>query len=342
MKKRILILLAVILCAFGMMAQQRYFSIEVRQPAKQQLPAGSPHVDNLLLVNNAVIQPAAFGHQNKENDMPAGTSEVDLSDAVRLCMFGLQNRFEEDESFADLALVIESQNTGGSFYRRKNLTSAKADSLMDIYGSDALLALNQLVLYDVAETYETENANYYAYLQAYCSMQLSIHFRGKTSPFTFVYSDTLMWGNEDISPKRAQAAIPERQSALLDFAYYAGGMAAASLFPQWETEDRYMYYAPDDDMDDAWDEFRHQRWQSAFDGWKEVAESGSKTLLLRAYAMADMAVAAEMMEDYSMAIKCANQAIAFFSKVRTMDAQQQRVNVGAYRDELTKRSSYKF
>ena len=63
-------------CAFVAEAQQRYFEIEVRQPARVQLPEDRPDVRSLLVVNNAAIQPASFGHRNKRNDEETGSTNI--------------------------------------------------------------------------------------------------------------------------------------------------------------------------------------------------------------------------------------------------------------------------
>lgn len=342
MRKQLYILILSLVCCFGLHAQQRYFSIEVREPAKLQLPAGRPEVRTLLVVNNTVTQPDNFGHKNKRNDQETGVSAVELQDAARQCVFGAQEVLDAEGVYEEVGVISKSQNEMRNFYRRTPLTAQRADSLMDFYGADAILVLNQLVLYDVLESFETENDTYYAYLQAYCSMQWSIHYKGKTNPLTFTKSDTLYWAEEDTQERVALAGLPDRQTALLDFAYYAGEESAKMLYPQWVPADRYVYCAKSEAMDTALRSFTRQQWNTAFEQWQTIAMSASETAQMRAYASADMALCAEMMGDYDAAIRCVNQAVQLLEKVRTMEALQQRVNLIAYRDELGKRKNAKF
>lgn len=339
MFRRLYILLFVLVCSLGLQAQQRYFQIEVREPAKVQLPAGRPEVGTLLVVNNTMTQPANFGHMNKRNNEEKGIAAVDLTDAARLCVLGATEVLEAEERYDEVSVVPKSQNTVRNFYKRTPLTAQRADSLMDFYGADALLALNQLVIYDVQESFLTEDDDYYAYLQAYCSMQWSIHYKGKTNPYSFTKADTLYWAAQDEQEAQALMGLPDRKTALLDFAAYAGAESIKMLFPQWVSVDRYVYTAKSDAMDAALTSFTRQQWKDAFDQWQKIAMDNSQTAQLRAYASMDMALCAEMMGDYDAGVRCVNQAVQLMGKVRTMDALQQRVNMAAYRDELAKRKN---
>ena len=324
-------------CAFVAEAQQRYFEIEVRQPARVQLPEDRPDVRSLLVVNNAAIQPASFGHRNKRNDEETGSTNIDLQDAARQCVFGALEALEQTELYDEVSVLDKSLNPKKSFYKRTPLTSAIADSLMAFYGCDALLSLNQLVLYDVLESYETESGTFYAYLQAYVTTQWSIHYRGQKNSMLFSISDTLLWAEENASEVTALMALPDRQTALVDFAFYAGNESAKALFPQWATEERYLYHATSKDMDVALQYFTKQQWQAAFEAWQQIALNPTETPLLRAYSYADMALAAEMMGDFDAAIQCVDEAVDLFAKLHTSDAIQQKVNLLYYRSQLLSR-----
>ena len=324
-------------CAFVAEAQQRYFEIEVRQPARVQLPADKPEVSSLLVVNNAAIQPTSFGHRNKRNDEETGSTNIDLQDAARQCVFGALEALEQTDLYDEVSVLDKSLHPKKSFYKRTPLTAAAADSLMAFYGCDAILSLNQLVLYDVLESYETDRSTYYAYLQAYVTTQWSIHYRGRKNTQLFSISDTLLWAEENASEVNALMALPDRQTALVDLAFYAGNESAKALFPQWTTEERYLYHAASKEMDAALQYFTKQQWQAAFDAWQQIALSTAESLLIRAYSFADMALAAEMMGDFDAAVRCVDEAVSLFAKLHTSDALQQKVNLLYYRNQLLSR-----
>ena len=142
---------------------------------------------------------------------------------------------------------------------------------------------------------------------------------------------------ENASEVNALMALPDRQTALVDFAFYAGNESTKALFPQWTTEERYLYHAASKDMDVALQYFTKQQWQAAFEAWQQIALNPTATPLLRAYSYADMALAAEMMGDFDAAIQCVDEAVALFAKLHTSDAIQQKVNLLYYRSQLLSR-----
>lgn len=323
-------------CTLCLAAQQRYFEIELLQPARITLPASRPAVQRVLVVNNAALQPEAFGHKNKRNDSDTGNASVDLSTAARQCLFGAVEGLEQTALYDEVSVLDRQLNPKKSFYKRSPISAQQADSLMTFYDVDAILSLNQLVLYDVMESYLTDADTYFAYLQAYCNSQWSIHYRGGQTA-SFAYADTLLWSEESRSEVEALMALPDRQVALIDMANYVGRHAVASLYPQWVTAERYLYYAASSEMETALQLFTRQDWAAALSVWQTIANKSANGPILRAYAMADMALCSEMMGDFDAAIRSTEQAIEQFKQVHTTDAAQQRVNLSYYKEQLNQR-----
>jgi len=337
--------LLLLACSLGAGAQQLYMQVEVRQPAQIRLSAAATRV---LVVNNAVEQPANFGHRIVKNGDVYGTAEIDLGDAARNMVFAMTRTFEELERFDEVSVLPESQNTTANFYSRHRLTQQQADSLCEQYGADALIALNQLVIYDALGTFMTDEETYYAYLEAYCSAQWTVHYKGRANPFPFNVSDTLVWENEALSEAGALGELPDRTAALLDVATYEGEQTAAKLAPEWVTEDRYLYQNKDEQLVSAFDFVRRRDWESAARIWKTVYEEASRQKASRrnyenmAYAAADLAVALEMQDDYTEAIAWAEKSMAAFRKIATPEATQQFVNMQFYLSRLKTRKAYVF
>jgi len=324
-----------LLALTGAMAQQRYFSIEVRQPASIDVP-GWDAATTLLLVNNSVPQPASFGHRNKMNDVAFGDTELDLQAGARHLLFGLYVGLGNQDAAPEVELLDRSQHRTGNFYQRSSLLKASCDSLLNLYGADALLILNQVVIYDMQESYLTEDDNYYAYLEAYCSSHWTYYRQGAT-PASFTYSDTLVWSNTALSPSTALEGLPDRQQALLDLAADAGEQLAARFYPTWQREDRYVYETKGGELAEGMTLFAQQKWAEAEAAWKTAYTSNSNRLT-RAYALANMAVASEMQEQFGRAIVYLKSAEEELLPVRTSESRQQIINLRYYRSQLSLRS----
>lgn len=337
MNRRRLFSLFIVACAcVCVCAQQLHTIIDVLQPAEFPLSAT---LENVVIVNNAITQPADFGHQTKISSSTIKRS-VDLSAAPLHCLFALQQNLEEQETCSDIALVSKSQNHSSNFYRRVPLTATQADSILTLNGANALIALNQLIIYDLEECYLTDEELYYSYLQAYASSHWSVYFRGVSKPQQMVVSDTLIWQNWDQSAESALKALPDRQEALLALAAYVGEHFAQRIQPQWKPVDRYFYESKDEFLLAGNDALAHRRFQLALDCWQKAYSSASpRQYLTRAHAAANMAVVYEMSDDLKAAIEWTNRAIDAFHHLKTADALQQQVNLRYYRTQLQSRLS---
>lgn len=320
----------------GLWAQQYHFQVEVRRPAAIDLSAYLDNSQSLLLVNNALTQPDDFGHRNKRNDIDLPADTISLADAPRRCLFGLESGLFDAALFDEVSLVEKTVNTSTNFYLRNPLKSSAIDSLLDRYQSDVILALNQLVVFDMKESFLTDEDTYYAYLEAYCSAHWTVCPRGG-KPYYFFTKDTLIWTAQEAYEQEAINSLPDRQTALLDFVDYVGKRLSERIFPQWEQQDRYLYYGDDKAFQPALDAFARQKWGEAGQLWCAIANNSQLDPLQRAYAAADVAIALEMQEDFQQAVAWTDTAIAFLSKVHTAGALQQAVNLRYYRELLLKR-----
>ena len=153
--------LLLVLCSLYVNAQQQwYFSVDERYPAERQQLQGKQRI---LVVNNALTQPQDFGHSTILDGENKGNVEIDLSRSILYCLFSVTQTMESAGEFNTVELMDISQNHSTNYYTRTPLTFSQAERLCTDYQADALLTLNQLVLYDVVESFPTDEGTYYAY-----------------------------------------------------------------------------------------------------------------------------------------------------------------------------------
>ena len=342
--KKLHILLLLLLFALSSSAQQQwYFSVDERYPAERKQLQNKQRI---LLVNNALTQPNDFGHTTIIDGESRGNIEVNLSRSVLYCLFATTQTMELTGEFNAVELMDISQNHSTNYYSRKPLTSSQAERLCADYQADALLVLNQLVLYDVLESFPTEEETYYAYLQAYAQSHWTIHFAGQSREATFTQADTLLWESR-LHYTRAQSLsdLPSRQEALLYLARELGNRIGSSFTPSWQTTRRYIYEM--DELEAGLNAFRYQRWKEAIGSWKLAMGQGGERLEVKdknnkkaaACAAANIAIAYEMLGDYSSACAYANEAYRLFGAWKTAYGRQQQVNIRYYLAQLQARQA---
>ena len=326
--------LLLVLCSLYVNAQQQwYFSVDERYPAERTQLQGKQRI---LVVNNALTQPQDFGHSTILDGENTGNVEIDLSRSVLYCLFATTQSMESTGEFNAVELMDISQNHSTNYYSRTPLTFSQAERLCADYQADALLTLNQLVLYDIVESFSTDEGTYYAYLQAYAQSHWTIHYAGQTREATFTQADTLLWESQ-LHYNRTQSLsdLPSRQEALLYLARELGNRMGNSFAPSWQTTRRYIYELPD--LQAGLDAFRLQRWNSAINQWLTIVDSKDKKAA--ACAAANIAIAYEMIGDYVSACDYAQRASRLFGTWKTAYGRQQQVNIRYYLAQLQARQA---
>ena len=326
--------LLLVLCSLYVNAQQQwYFSVDERYPAERQQLQGKQRI---LVVNNALTQPQDFGHSTILDGENTGNVEIDLSRSVLYCLFATTQSMESTGEFDAVELMDISQNHSTNYYSRTPLTFSQAERLCADYQADALLILNQLVLYDVVESFPTDEGTYYAYLQAYAQSHWTIHYAGQTREATFTQADTLLWESQlHYTRTQSLSDLPSRQEALLYLARELGNRMGSSFAPSWQTTRRYIYELPD--LQAGLDAFRLQRWNSAINQWITIVDSKDKKAA--ACAAANIAIAYEMLGDYASACDYAQRASRLFGTWKTAYGRQQQANIRYYLAQLQARQA---
>ena len=331
-----------LLLAAPIVAQQWHFTIDEYRDAERKELRG---VRSVLVVNNALVQPNDFGHSTVlDGDHKSGIS-IPLNKALLYSLFSLTQTLDESGDFDAVELLDVSQNTSTNYYARQSLSASQVQNLIQTYEVDALLVLNQLVLYDVLEAFQTDEGGQYAYMQAFAQSHWSMYFADATRRSqTLSYADTLLWESK-VEYTRTQALnqLPNREDALLYLASTLGEGLGKSFVHSWVAVSRYLYDIDDTHIKAGLQSFRYQRWEEAIYHWQQVANEEAKGKRLRvkdkdnkaaAVAAANIAIAYELLGDYSLACDYANEACRLFGALKTAWARQQQANIRYYLEQL--------
>ena len=331
-----------LLLAAPIVAQQWHFTIDEYQDAERKELRG---VRSVLVVNNALVQPNDFGHSTVlDGDHKSGIS-IPLNKALLYSLFSLTQTLDESGDFDAVELLDVSQNTSTNYYARQSLSANQVQNLIQTYEVDALLVLNQLVLYDVLEAFQTDEGGQYAYMQAFAQSHWSMYFADATRRSqTLSYADTLLWESK-VEYTRTQALnqLPNREDALLYLASTLGEGLGKSFVHSWVAVSRYLYDIDDTHIKAGLQSFRYQRWEEAIYHWQQVANEEAKGERLKvkgkdnkaaAVAAANIAIAYELLGDYSLACDYANEACRLFGALKTAWARQQQANIRYYLEQL--------
>ncbi len=330
--QRRVILFCVLALATVVSAQQWHTTIDVLHHPAKVLP--DAYAD-LLIVNYSVAQPAEYGHVVLQNGQSAGSVAVDLGMAAERMLFALSEVLDYQSTLASVALLPVSQNSSESIYGSTLPSAQEAAQWMADYTSNEVLSLDKLILYDKTDCYLTMSDDYYAYLEVYLMSRWTAQtIEGNKQQY--VFADTLYWEGKGDVPSEAIAQLPDRQTALLDFAAYAGERFGQQFLSAWQQEDRYFYEDNKRLLRSGFQQLSLRRWQQAQQEWEKVYNA-TDNRLTRAYAAADIAVACELQDDFEAAISWAKKAQTHFLQSKGAEAAQQTLNVAFYIQQLRRR-----
>lgn len=336
--KRLSLLLFVLFSVMSINAQQWHTTIEILTPAKIKLPED---VKDILLVNNTVPQPNDLGHSLIVDGKQLSNQEADLSTAPLHLLVSTSNEMSANPLLRSVSSLTDSQNKSGSFYTKKFISTSQAAQLCKDYMVDALLVLDQLVIYDIEEAYSVSGKSSEVELtdEAYLNSSWSI-YQGNKQPVHFQVSDTLVADEGTISFLQLLRDESRRQALLLEMSAMFSETVAKTFVPQWEKVDRYLYDEKDKNIRQGIEYFRRQQWQAAIDEW--TLAIGAKKKRTRAYAAANIAVAHEILGNFDEAVSWTNTAIDIWKTVNNSTALQQQVNLKYYIKQLQKRKDFQF
>jgi tetratricopeptide (TPR) repeat protein len=328
-----------------MAAQQWYFTIDEYRDAERDALRG---VNRVLVVNNALVQPNDFGHSSVLDGNNKSNISVDLDRALLYSLFSLTRAMEESGALDAVELLDISQNHSTNYYSREAMSPVAVNNLLKTYDVDALLVLNQLVLYDVLEAFEGYDGAQYAYMQAFAQSHWSVYYAdARRRGQVITHADTLVWeANKGYTRSQVLEQLPDRQEALLYLASTLGANMGKSLVPNWVSVNRYLYNHDDAHVQAGLEAFRRQRWEEAIGHWQLVMGSGvqefrglgdeakGKENKAAAVAAANIAIAYELLGDYALACDYASEASRLFGALKTAWARQQQVNIRYYLEQL--------
>ena len=331
--KRHIILVCLLISLPILGQKQWYFSIEEKHPSESKYLQDQHRI---LVINNAVVQPKDFGHSTIIDDENKEKIPVDLNKGLLYSIFSAAQTLDESGEFVAVEPLEFSQNKSTNFYSRTPLSYTQSERLCSDYQVDALLILNQLVLYDVLESFSTNEGKYYAYHQAYAQSHWTIHYSGQYKDINFSVADTLLWESQ-LCYNRAQSLkeLPPREEALLYLAQELGNKVGNLFLPSWKTARRYFYEM--DELKEGINAFQYQRWEQAIELWKLALDTKDKKTA--ACAAANIAIAYEMMGDYDDAFAYAAKAYRLFGTWKTAYGRQQQANIRYYQELLQEKKA---
>ncbi|HZK68906.1 MAG TPA: DUF6340 family protein [Paludibacter sp.] len=330
--------LKIIILAFGTVflsscTKLLYTSLDVLRPAKV---AFNSDVNNVLIINNTVPQPADIGHSTQFAFEEQKKEKFNTDSLSIFCLGALKEDIESKNFFASVQLSPNSINTSTDFGSANYISDEAVQALCNSTQSDAIISLDKIKVKDeITEVFDALTNSYVSTLELNFESYWSLHYPNKDEFYAMQFKDTVYWEAESNYRKKGIKVLPKREDALVDGALYVGQKTVNRLVPYWEKVDRYFFNPNKKYFKQAVDSVYVKNWNSAISNW-QIVMNQSTSNWTKAQAANNIAIAYEITGNIDKALEYASQAFYNLQELSFADYNS-FVRISEYISELTQR-----
>jgi len=309
-----------------------YFTtLDIMKPAEVTFPLG---INNVVIVNNSVPQPAFIGHYNTQLTGNTTTENLRFDSAAIFTTSALKDALRNKGFFNNVELSLTNQNFSDSYKYINKLSSTNVKALCNMYNANAVISLERIFFSDNISEFYLDDGEFYNELDVKVKTEWSIYDIDSRSN-TIQFVDSFLWQSSNYDRKITRDSLPKRYDALVDACILSGSNIADRMIPQWEKEDRYFFLSNNKLMNQAMDSVPYRKWEKAIELWKIAADS-SKSEKIKYQSYNNIAVSYEIIGNIDNAIDYALKALNSFSNY-SYGSDKDRSLLVAYNLSLKKR-----
>ncbi len=312
--------------------------INVQKPAQITLPTT---IDNIGIVNNAIPQPALWGHADYKYTKKGERIEEEVevsSDSV--CYIFTETLFEllsDSETFKNITLYEYPLREDISFQEEKPIDTLAIIELSNILNADAIISLDRFL----TSTAQHEEPYDFDTKLRLLDLKMEARFRvyskqGKLLTTPFYFTDSIYWSEiytNDYKQLLSEDSIPYREEAIKQASVYAAEKIAKAFSPSWTDEPR-IYYGDDKPANNF---VKENNWTAALSSW-EKAYNNEQKMKKKARLANNIALAYELSDDIRNALKWAQTSVQLFTESAETSVDQNNLSIAnSYYNELLSR-----
>lgn len=298
-------------CLLASCSSVNYVGIETYNPAEITFP---DHVGKVLVVNNAIPQPADIGCEFMLFGDKVDTCRVKADSALFDACRGLGKAMADISYFNDVLLYHDAVRKDDVYYEDRKLTQDQIKALCEETGTDAVISVDRLL-------FESKK-NVMAYGDGYIGGEIQVRMSGvirgylpdRSNPLATVYvADSLFFAEDAPNLILLDKFLPSSENALRASAEYMGMKASPNFVPHWNNETRWYYTGMGTRWKEASAYAQSEKWDKAVEHWKHLYDN-SDNWKVKARAASNIALGREMKTDLEDAYSWANKSYELFQK----------------------------
>jgi len=286
-----------------------YVNIETYKPAEITFPT---RVNKVLIVNNAVPQPADMGYEYTFMGTKQDTARAKADSALFETGRALGRAILDTDYFNDVLLFHEATRKDDQYFSDEKLTQKEVQALCEENDVDAIISIDRL-LFDMTKHVNAVGNSFFVgviNIKLTGVMRAYIPERA-TSLATVLLSDSVFWAEEAETPEKLNIYLPNADNALREAGKYIANLAAPNFVPHWQNEIRWFYTGGTTEWKQATAYASHQKWTAAEPIWRSI-HANAKNHTQKAKSASNIAFSQEMQGNYIEALEWAEKALPLF------------------------------
>lgn len=311
MKTKATLLGSIVLSALlAACSSTHYISIETYKPAEVTFPE---NVGKIVIANNAVTQPAEFGHVKKMYGRMS-TDTIPTDSAVWDACTVLGQIIAEQKYFNDVLLYHDTIRHDSAYFVDRKLTPQQVKKICRETGADAVLSVDRM-LFSVRSDVSAMSGGYViGEVNVQVTGLLRSYLPNRANPLVTVQlADSAYWNTDADNEIILRRYLPFGNDAVREAAKHVISKTYNNFVPHWQEEVRWYYHAGGSRWKEATAFARKEKWDDAALHWERFYQT-EKSREKRAKAALNLALANELKGDFEKALDWGNKGMTLFKE----------------------------
>jgi hypothetical protein len=327
-----LYIIVILLLSFSSCSSYEKLPLDVLIPAKHSL---QPEIKSVLLIDNAL---AYRDTQVHEIQIPTKKFFVDTiwNDEFPAIALDALKQALDDRNFFDSVHIKKEPLRRTVLSSKNGITWELVNKLCEKYHVQSIISIDDYLYHTKINVGRNYEGNLHGYLDANAAILWRVYNNlNKTVLYKEIQIDTISYDTDGVVMNAIASKLPSIKWALTDLANYMGTSSANDIAPYWETQQRGFYATGNYRFMQAAEMVRIEKWGEAIKIWKYIFNNSTKKV--KARAAYNLALAAEVLGDYSSASYWIDQSLAVFAEDSKDKINEDRIRVTNYAIQINNR-----
>jgi hypothetical protein len=288
----------------------RNVSIETYAPAEVTFPSNT---FNVVVVNNAVLQPDDFGHSMQQMNKKLESYTMPTDSVLSAACKSLAASIHQQRYFRKTLLLNAPIRQDQLYYVDRKLSASQVDSICNVVDAGAIISIDRM-LFNGKRSIVSHDGFLYGSQRVDVTALIRAYIPNRVNPLATVQIvDSLEWVEASSNRILLDQLLPTANEALREAAAYVSSKVYRNFVPHWDATERTYYSSIESRWKEATAFAAKSKWTEANMHWIQLFNR-TKSTLSKARLASNIALSYEMMSEFKQATDWVEKSEALYLK----------------------------